>query len=115
MLLVVHSPGQVVDAADAPRAHPDFAGRLANVHRAGLVREAVTRPAVLGSELREAEDTRQKGHRLPLVSLPQPAAMKSAYLMRGIDRAAVPGRERSSGVCSGFPQRQPQPVRVDDR
>src|SRR3989442_9929274 len=92
MLVIVHAPGEMMHAADAPRA-PRADRHFADVDDARGVWEAVARPAMLVAQSREAEGAREERDRRLDVALPELRAVQSANLALRRDRAAVPRRE----------------------
>ena len=114
MRLVVHAPGEMVDAADAPGAAPRIRG-VADVDDARGVVEPVARPAVLLGDLLEAQHRGQESGRRRQIALPELRAVEAAHLMLGSHGAVVPGRERPAGRSGRLDERDAQPVRIDER
>src|SRR5437764_178144 len=114
MLLVVHAPREVMDAADAPRAAAPF-GRLANVEHARRALEAVADYAVFLAEALEAEHVGDErlGH-LGL-ALPHLRAVQPPDLPFVRHAAAIPGRERALRRHARLDKRHLESVRIDER
>src|SRR5947199_386077 len=110
--IVVHTPGEMMYAADAPSAAPRFGGR-ADVRHAGRAFGTVSRPAALDAERLQPEDGREKAHRRRRIALPHLRAEEPADLVLGRDRAVVPRRERPAR--RRLDQRDVQAVRIAER
>ena len=111
MRVIVDPPREMVDAADAPRAARTDR-HLAEVDDARGVGKAVTGPAVLFAETREAERAGEKRGGGVDVPLPQLRAVEPANLPLRRNRAAVPRRERPP-PCA-LDERDLHPVRIDE-
>src|SRR3954447_7516063 len=94
--VVVDAPGEMMHAADAPRAAARF-GRGADVDHARRAVGAVACPATLGTEHLKAEDRGQKMDGRRGIALPHLRAEETANLVFRLDGAVVPRRERPSG------------------
>ena len=115
MRLVVHAPGEVVDAADAPRAAP-LARRLADVDDAGGVVEAVARPAVLLAELLEAERRAVRKLAVAAASRSQSARRSRPRIWRSTGTGLPShGVEAARAGLVGSTSATLQAVRIDER
>src|SRR5262249_44503887 len=100
---------EMMHAADAPGAATRFR-RVANVDDAGGAAESETGPAVLGRQLFEAEDRRQKSLRRRRVAFPELGAVETANLPFRADGTALPRGERPR--LGALHQRHLQAVRI---
>ena len=114
MQVVVHAPREMMNAADAPRAAA-FVGRLADVHDPGAVGETVARPSVLFGDALEAEHRRQELGGRRQAPFPDLRAVQASHLTFGLDGAVLPRREFLPLRTRWFHEREPQPVRIDER